>query len=379
MSTRSPNRRAFTLVELLVVIAIIGVLIALLLPAVQFAREAARRMQCGNNLKQIGIALHTYYDTHKVFPPAILGSGRMNPATVANQNPPPLVYNTTGWVLMLNQLEQTGPASQYNYNLCSSVSNPPPYTMPFASGIQSDQTPAQGGVNPNMLIYSKRMEILTCPSDTYPAPLVTSGANNPADFYSRNNVARSNYLFSSGQYTDYDQRYTTIGNGTILGFNTSHKGMFGNDGAGGLQDCTDGTSNTIAVGESKSAHRSPVSSSFGPYWGAGVHTCCHGRTYHNPVAVTQAATVQRPQRVVTSGAMNGAINFDYLNNGSNFPYAWGWGSHHPNGAQFVMCDGAVKFINQNIDYDGGVGQATGGIFVWLARPADNLARSLAAQ
>ena len=364
MNTRFPNRRAFTLVELLVVIAIIGVLVALLLPAVQFARESARRMSCGNNLKQVGIALHTYYDTHKIFPPALLGSGRWNNTTAT---PPHVVSNTTGWVLMLNQLDQQPLSAQYNFGYPSSVSDP--YGLPFINGNNSDQTPAQGGTNPNGLIYSKRMEILTCPSDTYPAPIVTSNPNNSGDFYSRNAVARSNYLFCAGQYTDYDNRYANIV--------SIHKGMFGNDGAGGLQDCTDGTSNTIAVGEAKNSHGGQTSSSFGPYWGAGVHTCCHGRVYADLTVVTLTGSNGRQTRVCTNGQRYGAINFENNNDGTRRQYAWQYGSYHPGGAQFVMCDGAVKMINDNISYDGGI--ANGGIFVWLARPADNLARSLADQ
>jgi prepilin-type processing-associated H-X9-DG protein len=264
--------------------------------------------------------------------------------------------------MMLPQLEQQGLVTQYNFGMPSSISNP--YSLPYINNINSDVYPA----NPNQVVYSKRMEILTCPSDTYPAPIITSGAGNPADFYSRNQVARSNYLFSTGAYTDYDNRYGNIQD-------PLNKGMFGNDGAGGMQDCTDGTSNTIAVGEAKNSRYGQTSTSFGPYWGAGVHTCCHGRTPYSIGLQTLSNANKSPNTItVTVGQRYGAINFDTDWTGYNRQYAWQFGSYHPNGAQFVMCDGAVKFINQNVDYDGA--RALGGVFVWLNRPGDNLARSL---
>src|SRR5690606_3248126 len=107
-----PRPHGFTLIELLVVIAIIAVLIALLLPAVQQAREAARRTQCKNNLKQIGLALHTYHDSHLVFPFATMNASS-SWSTVFEASTD-IVLNHTGWVSLLPNVEQGPLFSQFN-------------------------------------------------------------------------------------------------------------------------------------------------------------------------------------------------------------------------------------------------------------------------
>lgn len=303
-------RSGFTLIELLVVIAIIAILIALLLPAVQQAREAARRTQCKNNFKQIGLALHNYHDTHNVLPPAIIGSGR--------HSAEPVVLNTTGWVLLLPYMDQSPLYNQYNFSLPSSISNP--YTRPLAGGVTTSTA--------NQPVYSQNVTIFLCPSDPAGGQEVTSGANNPADFYERNRVRRSNMLFATGDYTDYSASYANYRGNTAIG-------MFGNNGSARLGDVKDGLSNTIAVGESRQLGK--TSSSYGPYWGAGVHTCCHGYTPNACYHIN--APYNRPP--CTAGGSTTAPALQY---------AWGYGSEHTGGAHFLMGDGAVRFISDNSDF-----------------------------
>ncbi|QDU37071.1 Type II secretion system protein G precursor [Maioricimonas rarisocia] len=312
------SRRGFTLIELLVVIAIIAILMALLLPAVQQAREAARRSQCKNNMKQMGLALHNYHDVHGTFPPALISSGRCNSSTC-----PPEVLNTTGWVLLLPYLDQSPMYNLYDFSLPSSISSP--YGRPLAGGVTTSDA--------NRPVYSQKLDVFLCPSDDGGGEIVTSSANDSSQFYERNQVARSNYLFATGSYTDYSLTYD------YYRTSRSDLGAFGNDGAATIAFIKDGTSNTIVVGESRQNH---TSSSYGPYWGAGTHTCCHGYT---------PRTADRFH-----------INVDYYADGSGLQYAWQFGSSHVGGAHFLMGDGAVRFISENIDYRN--------VFVWLNRIKD---------
>ena len=307
------HRRGFTLIELLVVIAIIAILIGLLLPAVQKVREAASRMTCQNNLKQMGLALHNFADSHQgKFPAALIHSGRYNNPSatpycgpeVCYKGQPYVVYNHTGFVALLPYIEQDNLFRQYNYQNAASTSSP--------YGIPTGPDPSG---NPNRVVASTLIKIFSCPSDEDP-PQVTSTSS----FYERQNTRRSNYLFNTGAYTDY--------NGPWGSTNASARGAFGNDGATQIT-MQDGTSNTIAIGESKQLH---TSSAYGPYWGAGTHTAVHGRGYYS----------------------NYTPNYPYGNcSGSSTKkcqYAWGFGSYHTGTTNFLMSDGSVSGVRDGINY-----------------------------
>lgn len=206
--------KGFTLVELLVVIAIIGILVALLLPAVQAAREAARRMQCSNNVKQLGLALHMYHDTHGAFPPAHTESGDDGPS----------YRHQLSWLsLCLPFLEESNVADLIDEN-------------DIDPDLNAHKNPA--------FVPAGRIVIasFTCPSDPISALEVASIPRDDAEtlFF-----APTNYMGNQGIVCQCRFKECT--------------GMFGHDTHFKMAQITDGTSQTIAIGESLKGDLDPDS------------------------------------------------------------------------------------------------------------------------
>ncbi|MGH7134941.1 MAG: DUF1559 domain-containing protein, partial [Pirellulales bacterium] len=316
----SVRRRGFTLVELLVVIAIIGILIALLLPAVQAAREAARRSQCTNNLKQLGIGLQNYHDATKSFPFGVGGTG--TPAiNVGNW------ARASGFIPLLPYVEQ-----QAMYDRIRSGGNGNPSYGPHAwlGWVAWDVTVSD----------------FQCPSD---AGGLRSSSN-------RNN----NYAFSRGDTIAGVNNNTSTTRGIFALMNTSTVGM---------RDILDGTSNTIAMSE-RVKHtdngigkraivpvREGIMMNINVQNGPGRCLATVADNYYtNPAQVkgywgclwtdghterTGFNTVLPPN--APSCASGGDVNAD--SNTGVYPPT----SYHPGGALVLMCDGSVRFINEGID------------------------------
>jgi prepilin-type N-terminal cleavage/methylation domain-containing protein/prepilin-type processing-associated H-X9-DG protein len=303
------RRQGFTLVELLVVIAIIGVLVALLLPAVQAAREAARRTQCGNHLKQLGIALHMYHDTNKWFPPGAVFQG--GAATAPNAQP--INHRGSIFVRLLPFVEQ-----QSLYNL-----------FDFNTGTDGQQM-SKGG----LWLKGAQVPIFNCPSDT--ARLLGTFPNQrmPASYHPSmgpSSAISNNANCSCPLYSTF-QKYNRPGNNTGA---TNPAGPFTRNGwqyLSRMSDCTDGLSNTIYIGEVRNACSGHVDIgwSLSNKWGAFTQVPINFDSCR-----TQAqATTEKLDMCYALCNWNAEVGFKSL---------------HPNGAQFVFGDGSVRFLPQNID------------------------------
>lgn len=319
-------RRGFTLVELLVVITIIGILIALLLPAVQAAREAARRAQCTNNLKQFGLALNNYHSAHNVFPPAGLDYGCGAGTEPAGK----LIKNANGFLLLLPYIEQQGIFDRLDFKYCMSNHKfSPSWWTPASTASVAGDSVTSG----NAAALCTRVAAFACPSDSYDDRFSTSA------FYSSNSssLPTGSYLYK----TNYDFSAQIVSGFTAWSTTSPKTRMFGQNSDLRIGDIIDGTSNTVAINE-LTRWCGNNGGTAGNLWAV--------RTYYS---------------YGSDLAMDlGGPGYQGINVWNIPPSWWSWfnphdpiygraasqnaaASLHPGGENSVLADGSVRFISQN--------------------------------
>ena len=310
---RSLRRRVgFTLIELLVVIAIIAILIGLLLPAVQKVREAAARMSCSNNLKQLGIALHSYHDANNRLPPG--GASDGSPWGTGGG------WGSSWKVFILPYIEQDNVFRQWQF------------------------TGNSGYTNANNLALTANMTIKTyrCPSSTLPERQSSSQlAANPRMFTS--------YVGVGGSAAEPTANGTTSICCTGTGNFRADGGILYANSSVTMTGISDGTSNTILVGEQsdhlRDANNAPITpngalTSAGPHgWAMGTGNMNVGLAY---VERTFNVTVVRWQ-INQRGLGDNLANGTNSNTGTNIPFSSG----HTGGAQMLWADGGVRFLTSS--------------------------------
>lgn len=280
----SPRVRGFTLIELLVVIAVIGILVSLLLPAVQQARAAARRTECKNRLKQIGLAVHNYHDVHQTFPMGSTSETRPG-----------------AWGMMAQLLPYLELANTYNlidfedFGCCNAV-------KVLQESVPPRPDPSS---NPHTVFF--------CPDDFNSGRRLRSGplGENPAS-YDCGHLFPGNYMGVSGD------RGNPV---TLCGGVTDGNGAFYSLSKVKFRDFTDGTSNTIIIGE----RGIPKDLGWG-WWLCGGTECEH--------------------YISTELGLSPGANVDSWN--GTLRRFWSW---HDGGAHFLLGDGSVRFLSYNMDFN----------------------------
>ena len=302
------RRSGFSLIELLVVITIIGVLIALVLPAVQAAREAARRLHCVNNLKQIGLALHNYHQTHTVFPP---GNYAQTSGVCPGENGSNAASeDRSNWLIaILPHLELTALHGLFR---------------PDVANESAANQPIRETVAPHYI----------CPSDLDPTMPVVP-ARGPARASDQNvSYMPGSYRGVSGERSDMNE---FLDSGLCTSYPKQQRGPLHVVGVLGyraesMTDIRDGSSNTLLVGESTTSTRP----SYRTLW-----------AYSFSFYSLSAATRQQSRTLL--GDYNQCVQIG--GDGHGDPCRRGWGSFHPGGLNFALCDGSVRFLPTTVDMD----------------------------
>jgi prepilin-type N-terminal cleavage/methylation domain-containing protein/prepilin-type processing-associated H-X9-DG protein len=303
---RTPARRAgFTIIELLVVVAVIGILLALLMPAIQQARVASRRKRCQHNLKQLGIALQNYHSNYNVFP-----IGNMFRGTAYSN----------GWSMFAMMMPELDMQSQYmklNFKY-------PDRCVAWQVQMETAKPGSWPGYSPQ--------QIFTCPSDPNGGRQFTGSTGSGAYLVTNNRTAVSNYLGVCGKTYKWDcgmsDLWAITGPDTDCQDISGYEGVFFNNSKIRIDDVFDGTSTTFAIGERAVAK----ALTYGwPLCGRGFPPLYSGRRDH----------------ILDTGA--GFFRRDPNWPDDDGPQNDGFYSHHAGGAHFLMCDGSVDFFSYSID------------------------------
>ena len=322
---KAKSVRGFTLIELLVVIAIIAILIALLLPAVQQAREAARRTQCRNHLKQLGLALHNYHDTNNALPPGVVH--KYGDQTVA-------LMGSYGWgAFILPQLDQATIFNSMQEN-----------------GVDLDTLLRNSAAPDIQAIPKMNIPVYRCPSDTAPAQNNKREWDAPySPFFGNQPV----YLGTSNFVANMGTRFSRPDD--WLTSQLDPYGLFWGDSKVNFRDITDGLSNTIALGERD--------------WQLGWAANWIGQRNYTGTGIWG----MRQNLAIVDVKINDPL----LQPNGNPAVSRAYSSRHSGGSQFLFADGHVQFISENIDFANGqpaVQSPTAyvGTFQRLARRNDGL-------